>query len=130
MAGWRAVNPFAPLRLVLTLRPLIPMLLVLLVINLVGQSYTTVWVLFAEARFNWSTAEVGVSLAAFGMIVALVQTFAVGPLTRTIGARGTLLLGLACETVGLLTLGLVTAHWIGLPVVPLIAMGRTGIPAI
>jgi DHA1 family tetracycline resistance protein-like MFS transporter len=127
---WQALNPFVPLRWALTFRPLIPLLAVFLLINLVSQTYTTVWVLFVEDRFHWTETDIGLSLGAFGALVALAQAFAIGPVIRWLGERGTLLLGIVCEVVALLILAIAQASWIAFALIPLIAFGRVGVPAL
>ncbi|WP_175044668.1 TCR/Tet family MFS transporter [Burkholderia lata] len=127
---WRALNPFAPLRWALSFRALVPLLAVFLLISLVGQTYSTVWVLFVEDRFGWTGTEVGVSLGIFGALVALAQGFAVGPVTRWLGERGTLLVGIVCEAAALLILAFARASWIAFALIPLLAFGGIGLPAL
>lgn len=127
---WRALNPFVPLRWAFTFRALLPLLAVFLLLNLVGQTYTTVWVLFAEDRFQWTSTIIGLSLGAFGVLVAGAQALATGPVTRWLGERGTLLLGIACEAVGLFILAFITKGWIAFVIMPLFAFGGIGIPAL
>jgi DHA1 family tetracycline resistance protein-like MFS transporter len=126
---WRALNPFVPLRWALTSRALIPLLAAFFLISLVGQTYTTVWVLFVKDRFDWTTTEVGLSLSAFGVLV-FAQAFAIGPLTRWLGERGTLLLGIVCDAIALLTLAFAQASWIVFAVIPPLAFGGIGLPAL
>jgi DHA1 family tetracycline resistance protein-like MFS transporter len=127
---WRALNPFVPLRWALTFRALVPLLAVFLLISLVGQTYSTVWVLFVEDRFDWTATEVGLSLGMFGALVALAQAFAIGPVTQWLGERGALLLGIGCEAVAMLSLAFVQTSWIVLVLIPLIAFGGIGLPAL
>jgi DHA1 family tetracycline resistance protein-like MFS transporter len=127
---WRALNPFAPLRWALTFRALIPLLAVFLLVSLVGQTYSTVWVLFVTDRFRWTGTEIGLSLGVFGALVVIAQAFAIGPVTRWLGERGTLLLGIACETVALLILAFAQAGWIAFALIPLIAFGGIGVPVL
>jgi len=127
---WPALNPLIPLRWALTFRTLIPLLAALLLITLVGQTYSTVWVLFVEDRFRWRATDVALSLAAFGMLVALAQAFAVGPVTQWFGERGTLLLGIACESAALLILAFAQASWMVFALIPLLAFGGIGVPAL
>lgn len=127
---WRALNPSVPLRWALTFRALMPLLLVFLLISLVGQTYTSVWVLFVEDRFSWTATEVGLSLGLFGGLVAVTQGFAVGPVIRGIGERGTLLLGLACEAAALLMLAFAHADWVVFAMIPLLAFGGIALPAL
>ncbi len=127
---WRALNPLVSLRWALTFRALVPMLVVLLLVSLVGQTYSTVWVLFVEDRFGWNDTDVGLSLGTFGALVALAQAFAIGPAARRLGERGTLLLGMSCEAVALLILVFARAGWIAFAVIPLLALGGIGVPAL
>jgi DHA1 family tetracycline resistance protein-like MFS transporter len=128
--AWPTLNPLAPLRWALTLRALIPLLAVFLLVSLVGQTYSTVWVLFVTDRFQWSATDIGVSLAIFGALVALVQAFAIAPLARWFGERGTLLLGIGCEAIALLVLAFAQASWIAFALIPLIAFGGISAPAL
>lgn len=124
------LKPLVPLRWALTMRALVPLLAVFLLISLVGQTYTTVWVLFVEDRFDWTATDVGLSLGTFGALVALAQAFAVGPVIRWLGERGTLILGIVCEAVALLILTFAQASWIVFAVIPLLAFGGIGMPAL
>jgi DHA1 family tetracycline resistance protein-like MFS transporter len=87
-------------------------------------------VLFVEDRFDWTATEVGLSLGTFGALVALAQAFAIGPVTRWHGERGTLLLGIVCEAVAMLILAFAQASWIVFLVIPLLAFGGIGLPAL
>src|SRR6516164_3437664 len=127
---WQALNPLVPLGWALTFRALVPLLTVFLLVSLVGQTYSTVWVLFVEDRFDWSATEVGISLGLFGALVTLAQAFAVGPVTRRLGERGTLLLGIACEAVTLVMLAFAHADWVAFAAIPLLAFGGIGLPAL
>lgn len=127
---WQALNPFVPLRWALGFRALLPLLAVFLLIALVGQTYSTVWVLFVEDRFRWTAAVIGLSVGAFGALVALAQAFAVAPATRWLGERGTLFLGIGCETAALVILAFAQASWIAFALLPLLAFGGIGVPAL
>ena len=127
---WRTLNPLVPLRWAFTLRALLPLFLVFLLISLVDQTYTSVWVLFVEDRFHWLRSDIGLSLSAFGAAVALTQVLAVGPCTRWLGERGTLLLGIGSAAAGLLILAFAQAVWIVLALIPLLGFGTISIPAL
>lgn len=126
----RAMNPLAPLRWALDFPALTPLLVVFLLISLAGQTYTTVWVLFTEDRFGWTGAEVGASLSLFGALVVLAQALAVGPVMRRLGERRTLILGLICEAATMLVLAFAGAGWVVFAVIPALAFGGIGLPAL
>ena len=127
---WHALNPLAPLRWAFAFRAIMPLLVVFVLISLVGQIYTSVWVLFVEDRFQWTETEVGLSLGVFGGLATLVHAFAVGPVIRWIDERGTLLLGIACESIVLLILAFAQMSWIVWALIPLLALGGIAIPAL
>lgn len=127
---WRALNPLMPLHWALTFRPLVPLLALFLLISLVSQTYGTLWVLFVEDRFDWSAAEIGLSLTLYGALVALAQACATGPLTRRLGERGALLVGIACDAGGLFVLAFAQASWMAFAAIPLVALGGVGQPAL
>lgn len=128
--AWRTLNPLAPLRWALTVRPLVPLLTLFLLVSLVSQTYVTVWVLFVENRFHWSADEIGLSLTVYGVLVAVAQGGVTGPLTRAIGERGALLVGIACDAGGLLVLSFAQSSWMAFAAVPLLAFGGVGQPAL
>jgi DHA1 family tetracycline resistance protein-like MFS transporter len=127
---WRALNPLASLRWAFTIRALLPLLAVFVLMSLVGQTYSTIWVLFVGDRFAWTPGEIGLSLGLFGALVALTQAVAVRPLIRQLGEAGTLLLGIACEVAALIILAFAQASWIPFAAIPLIAFGGVGLPAL
>jgi DHA1 family tetracycline resistance protein-like MFS transporter len=125
----RALNPLVPLGWALTLKGLVPLLLVFFILNFVGNMYGTVWALYGYDAFEWNSLMVGVSLAGYGIFHAAVQAVLPGPATKMFGEKNALLIGLACESAGLILTGFATQGWIVFAVLPLFALGGIGIPA-
>ena len=75
--------------------------------QLSGFVYPAVWAYVAIAKFEWSEAQIGVSLAVFGVLFALSQAVMVPLLLPRIGERRAIWIALAVETVALL--GMATA---------------------
>ena len=63
--------------------------------------YQTTFALYGQRRFAWDATHIGYILASFGLLGVLIQTRVVGPVTRALGDRQTLVLGLGCATTGL-----------------------------
>ncbi|MGX1786657.1 Tet(A)/Tet(B)/Tet(C) family tetracycline efflux MFS transporter [Bosea sp. NPDC055332] len=112
------------------LRSFAPLFYVFFVIQLIGQVPGALWVIYGEDRFQWDTATVGLSLAAFGAVHALVQAFVTGRLSNRLGERLTLLLGIAADGAGFVLLGLATQGWMVWPILALLASGGVGMPAL
>lgn len=126
----KALNPLIPLGWALRMPALLPLVAVFFILNFVGNMYGTVWALFGADAFQWNSLMVGLSLGGYGLFHAAVQALLPGPVARRIGERNALILGLACESVGLLLTAVATQGWVVFAVLPLYALGGVGVPAL
>lgn len=78
--NFKKTNPLSSLNRMFQAKHLLPMLLVYFLLQLAGQTHPSIWTLYTETRFQWTTAQVGLSLAAVGVLSAIAQ----GGLTRVI----------------------------------------------
>ncbi|UYL09133.1 TCR/Tet family MFS transporter [Bdellovibrio sp. SKB1291214] len=78
--SWGKLNPFASLMRILFKPGMRVMVWIYFLLYLSGQSHPSIWTLYTQYKFNWSTFEVGLSLSFVGLSVAFVQ----GYLTRLI----------------------------------------------
>lgn len=80
--------------------------------------------LLVEERFGLSLAATGAVFAVIGIELVVVQGLLVGPVSERLGERGTLVAGLAINTVGLVLL-VPDLGWAGLvPAVGLLVLGQ------
>lgn len=77
------ISPFRFVRQAATHPALIGLLAVHFLFQLAGQTHPAIWTLYTQGRFGWSIREVGLSLAAVGLISTISQGF----LTRLIIPR-------------------------------------------
>lgn len=126
----KALNPFLPLKWVFSLKAVLPLLVIFVLINFVGQMYGTVWVLFGEARFQWSALMVGISLAGYGISHAVSQAFLVAPVTKWLGLRRTVVFGMVLEAATAITLAFLTEGWMVFLLLPVFAVSGVGLPAL
>lgn len=124
------LNPFAPLRWAFGFAALMPLIGIFLVLALVGQVGGTIWVLYGEDRFGWSPMTIGLSLAGFGLLHALVQAFVSGPLAERWGARRTILLGIVADAAAYVAIAFATSGWIAFVLLPLFCLGGIGLPVL
>lgn len=124
------LNPFKPLRWALTFKALLPLMAIFVIMNFVGTMYGTIWALFGEDSFKWSGLMIGLSLGAFGVFHAGAQAFLTGPAVARLGERWALIVGMGCELMALVILGLATQGWILFALAPLFALGGIGMPAL
>ncbi|MFT3689811.1 TCR/Tet family MFS transporter [Paenirhodobacter sp.] len=70
--------------------------------------YPAIWAFWGIAKFGWSEALVGLSLAAFGLVMAAAQGSLVGPAVARWGERRVLLIGLVFAVLVCVGYGFVT----------------------
>lgn len=103
---WRA-NPFGAFRVFATYRGVLPMVLVMGLFFFSTSVYPAIWTFWGIAKFGWSEAMVGGTLAIFGLIAGGFQGFLTGPATARFGEWRVALFGLACATLVVLGYGFV-----------------------
>ena len=113
------IKPFILFRLDDALRGLAALFAVFFIIQLIGQAPASLWVIYGEDRFQWNTATVGLSLAAFGATHAIFQAFVTGPLSSRLG-----------DATGFVLLAFATQGWMVFPILLLLAAGGVGMPAL
>ena len=99
---WRRANPFGALTLLRTHVVLLWLSAVNFLGNLAHAVLPSVSVLYLMYRYGWDERLVGLTLAIVGMGSIVVQGAVVGPVTKTIGERAALMVGLAFGVVGFL----------------------------
>lgn len=98
--------------------------------GLVGNIPGTVWVLYGMDKFHWNGVTVGLSLATFGVCHAASQVFLVGPITRRLGERKTILIGAAFDCTAFVIIGIATHGRVAFAIAPLFAISGVGPPAV
>jgi DHA1 family tetracycline resistance protein-like MFS transporter len=126
----RALNPFVPLKWALSFPALAPLLALFLIFAINGDIPGTISVLYSTANFHWDGVTVGLWLAAFGCFHALAQAFVTGPLTKRLGERWTLVVGIVADVLAFLGFGFATQGWMAFALSPLSAIGGVGLPAL
>ncbi len=124
------LNPFASLRLLRGGPALAALVGVYVIVALVSQAPATLWILYGQEHFGWSTLIAGLSLTGYGACHALAQAFAIGPLIARLGERRALALGLAGDALGLVAIAFASAAWVPFALLPLFAAGGLALPAL
>ena len=103
---WRA-NPFGAFRVFSTYPGVLPMVLVLGLYFFATSVYPAIWTFWGIAKFGWSEAMVGATLAMFGLVAGVFQGFLTGPATKQFGEWRLALIGLVCSMLVVLGYGFV-----------------------
>jgi MFS transporter, DHA1 family, tetracycline resistance protein len=127
---WRRANPLGALRNIGALPGLKRLLLISFVYTVAFFVYPGVWAYFGAERFGWGPGMIGLSLAVFGVGIAVVQGLLIRPIIKRIGERRAVILGLGVDVAAFVALGFVTNGWIALALTPLTALGSIAGPAL
>jgi DHA1 family tetracycline resistance protein-like MFS transporter len=126
----RRANPFGAFREVGRLPDLTALLWVFFFFQVATMVYPAIWAYFTTERFAWSPGLIGVSLAVYGISIAVVQGALVRPVIRLVGERTTVLFALGVEVISLVILGFITSGTAVLFLIPVTALGAIGMPAL
>lgn len=120
--AWRRANPIGTLLFLQSHRGLLGLAGTGFLANLAHMVLPSTAVLYLGYRYGWGPPAVGLTLAAVGVCAMTVQGTLVRPMTRWLGERRTLLLGLCCGVLGFAIYGLAadaTIYLMGIPVMAL-----------
>jgi DHA1 family tetracycline resistance protein-like MFS transporter len=126
-------NPFGALMLLRAYPQVFGLAAVVFLANLAHYVYPSIFVLFADYRYQWGPREVSWVLAIVGGLSIIVNVGLVGRTVKALGERRTLLLGLACGVAGFVIYGLADQGWlfvVGLPVSALWALAAPSTQAL
>lgn len=128
--NWRRANPLGALRSLGRLPGVTQLLLVYFIYYVGFAAYTAVWPYFARERFDWSPATIGLSLALFGVTMAIIQGGLIRPILNAFGERGTVVIGHLFNIVSLIGIALIASGFWVLLLTPLAAIGGITPPAL
>jgi len=127
---WARANPLRAFRAVSALPGVGPLLWVFFIYSVALYVYPAVWAYFTQERFGWSTQVIGLSLALFGITVALVQGGLIRVFLFRFGDRGTVIFGLILDALSAALIAVVTSGTLALILTPLAALGAVVVPAL
>ena len=125
-----SLNPLRPLRWVLSMKNMWSVIFVFFLENATGEAYGTCWALWGGDAFQWNGLLIGLSLSTFGVCQSLSQVFLPGRAVKRLGERGAILTGTAAACVALVVLAFVRHGWIVFAIMPVLALGHIGVPAL
>ena len=127
---WTQLNPLASLRSIGSLHGVSRLLYVICTVEMVGQVPAVLWVVYGTAHFGWTPAVVGVSLAFFGLVHALVQAFLPALVEKRVHREGTVLIGMASDSLGYVLFSFARNTGAAFSFMPLLCVGGLAQPAL
>ena len=97
---WARANPFGTFKVFQNYRGVLPLCVVLFMYFFATSVYPAIWPFWGIAKFGWSATMIGLTLAAFGIMMALTQGILTGPTVKALGEWNTELLGLVTAVIG------------------------------
>ncbi|MBT8409087.1 MAG: TCR/Tet family MFS transporter [Alphaproteobacteria bacterium] len=128
--SWARANPLGAFASVSALPGAFRLVLVFFFYQVAFIVYPAIWAYFGQARFGWGPGMIGLSLASFGVAIAIVQGALIRHVLKFLGERGTVTWGLGFNFCAFLAMALVTSGPLALILTPLTALGAVVTPAL
>jgi DHA1 family tetracycline resistance protein-like MFS transporter len=122
---WKSANPVSALRGLAQLKGAGPLVAVIGCSGLAQFVLYTTWVLYTTFKFGWGPLENGWSLAAVGIVSAVVQGLLLGRLLRRLSPRRLAVLGLLSSTLAYVLWGAATQGWMIFAIIFVNLLGAT-----
>lgn len=103
---WARANPLGALKVFRAYHGVLPLAGVLFFYFFATSVYPAVWAFWGIAAFGWTEATVGLTLAAFGLVSAVIQGGLTGPVVKWLGERNTAVFGFVMAIVAVIGYGL------------------------
>jgi MFS transporter, DHA1 family, tetracycline resistance protein len=103
---WSRANPVGTFKVFRTYKGVMPLCVVMAVYFFASAIYPAIWPFWGNAKFNWSPATVGLTLAGFGIVMALFQGLITGWALKQLSEWNLALLGLIVGVAMLIGYGL------------------------
>jgi DHA1 family tetracycline resistance protein-like MFS transporter len=123
--AWTSANPLRALHGLTKLKGAGPLVAVIACSGLAQFVLYTTWVLYTTFKFGWGPLENGWSLAAVGVVSAIVQGLLLGRLLRLFSPRRLAVLGLLSSTLAYLLWGAATDGWMMFAIIFVNLLGAT-----
>lgn len=126
----RRINPFKALMRLRLVPEIGSFALILFLFSVAQNVYPSVWPYFTEEQFGFSAGMKGLSLAIFGLFMALVQGGLIRVIIPRFGEWNTARAGLVLNAVVLLITALISSQVALFMLMPVMAMGVIASPAL
>jgi DHA1 family tetracycline resistance protein-like MFS transporter len=122
---WKSTNPFRSLRELTQLKSAGRLVAVVACSGLAQFVLYTTWVLYTTFKFGWGPLENGWSLAAVGVVSAIVQGLLLGRILKIISPRRLAVYGLISSTLAYVMWGAATQGWMIFAIIFVNLLGAT-----
>lgn len=128
--NFRRLNPFGALKHVGKLPNMGPLLAMYFFHQVAFFVYPSTWTYFTLERFSWTAREVGFSLAAFGIGIAVVQGGVIRLVLPRLGEAKTVTLGFVLAVIAFVAFAFLTQGWMVYLLLPISTLAMVAQPAL
>jgi len=126
---WKRANPLGTVRQMRKHKAVFGLLAALFLWMLAHQVMPSTWSFYTKARFGWSEAMIGASLATVGVVMASAQALVPRILVPRVGERNAALTGIVIGgIIGFAGYGFATQGWMMFAILPTWFFGATVMP--
>ena len=127
---WKRANPVGAVFQIGKLPGLKILLIVLFLLQIAITVYPAIWSFYGAERFGWGPRTIGLSLAAYGVGLVIVQGWLIRPILRRIGEAQTVLFGLIFEVITFAGYSFATETWMAFALIPIGSLAGVALPAL
>lgn len=128
--SWKRANPLGAAIALYRYPAVLGMAFVTLLFMIGNNVYPSTWAFFAAAKFDWSPGMIGLSLAATGIGMAIIQGVFTGRIVNRLGERRTALLGMGVAMISYLSYAFMPYGWMVFPMTFVGALQALTFPAV
>jgi len=126
--GRRDLNPFGTIVRAFRIPGLAIPLICIFVFEFANMVYPTLWAFWGREVFGWDGFIIGLTLSAYGVLIAVVQAGVLPIMTRRFGDFRTLVLATGAAVIGMIGFGFTGAIWALVIFLPIAALSDMAPP--
>ncbi|KIN63314.1 putative tetracycline resistance protein, class C [Sulfitobacter noctilucicola] len=126
--GRRDLNPFGSIIRAFSVAGMAVPLICIFVFELANMVYATLWAFWGREVFGWDGFTIGLSLSAYGILIAVVQAGILPQLTRRLGDYRTLWIAMVAALIGFAGFGFAGSVWVVAVVLPIASLADMAPP--
>ena len=126
--GKRDLNPFGTILRAFVLPGLAIPLICIFVFEFANLVYPTLWAFWGREVFGWDGFTIGLTLSAYGILIAAVQAGVLPQLTKRLGDYPTLMIAIIASLIGLVGFGFTNTIWAVIIFLPISALSDMAPP--
>jgi len=126
--GRRDLNPFGTIRRAFLIPGLAIPLICIFIFEFANMVYPTLWAFWGREVFGWDAFTIGLTLSAYGVLIAVVQAGLLPQMTKHFGDFKTLVIATIAAVLGMIGFGFTGAVWAVIVFLPFAAFSDMAPP--